>query len=490
MSIETHTNSSCLTIPYRAEKQALIERLNELARRRDFWKKKSWYYHSQIESLCSFLIPKGRRVLEIGSSTGDLLAAAEPQRGVGIDISSSCVTIAQSKYPHLRFYVDDAESIGLDEQFDYVILSDLIGYLFDIWSAFRSLQRVTHRGTRIIITYYNALWEPLLRFVTKLGLKTPQDCQNWLSLEDIENQLHLNGYEVIRKGYELLLPFYFPLVSPWVNRYLARLPGLRKLCLMQYIIARQQGKFPHNQEKSWTCSVIVPCKNEVGNIEAAVREIPEMGHHTEIVFVDGNSTDGTVEAIQTQIQKYQGQKDIRLIHQGPGRGKGDAVRQGFESAKGDFLFILDADLTVPPQDLIKFYTALSENQGELINGTRLVYPMQDEAMRSLNLFGNKFFSMVFSWLLDQHIKDTLCGTKAISKESYLRLAAGRSFFGDFDPFGDFDLLFGAAKLNFKIVEIPVRYRRRIFGNTKIDRFRHGWLLLKMCLVATRKLKFR
>ena len=213
-----------------------------------------------------------------------------------------------------------------------------------------------------------------------------------------------------------------------------------------------------------------------------------MGRHTELIFVEGNSTDDTWDEIQRITSLYAGQYDIKCIQQ-DGKGKGDAVRKGFEMATGDILMILDADMTVPPEDLPKFFQAIATGKGEYINGTRLVYPMEKEAMRTLNLLGNRFFSIAFSWLLNQRIKDTLCGTKVLSKSNYERLQINRAYFGDFDPFGDFDLIFGSAKLNLKFVEVPIRYRARTYGETNISRFKHGWLLLKMMFFALNKIKF-
>jgi glycosyltransferase involved in cell wall biosynthesis len=213
-----------------------------------------------------------------------------------------------------------------------------------------------------------------------------------------------------------------------------------------------------------------------------------MGPGTELIFVDGNSSDGTVEEIETVIREYKGPLTLRYIPQGDGKGKGDAVRKGFAAAKNDVLMILDSDLTVPPEDLPKFYRALVQQKGEFINGVRLVYPMEGEAMRFLNLLGNKFFSLALSWVLEQPIKDSLCGTKVLYRSDYDRIAAHRAYFGDFDPFGDFDLLFGAARLNMRIVDLPVRYRARTYGETKIDRFAHGWLLLKMTGFGFAKLR--
>jgi SAM-dependent methyltransferase len=466
-----------------------LERLDREARERDAWKKRNSYYHRHIERLCRSIVSGGSSVLEIGCSTGDLLASLNPARGVGMDVSATAVRLASEKYPALRFEVHNAEELPTQGPYDYVVMSDVVGYLNDVWAAFRNLRRVTGPSTRVVITYYNALWEPFLQLAQALGLKSPQSLQNWLSMSDLEGQLRVNGYEVVRRERRLLLPLHVPLLSNFVNRFIAPLPFIRKFCLVQCLVARESPSISSIPAVLPSCSVVVPCRNEAGNIERLVAEVPMMGRETEIIFVDGDSTDGTINAIEAQIAAHGGRRKISLIRQDGARGKGDAVRKGFAAATGDVLFILDADLTVPPEDLPKFFQAIVENHGEFINGTRLVYPMEKEAMRWLNLVGNRFFSLVFSWLLEQKIKDTLCGTKVLTRKNYERLAANRAFFGEFDPFGDFDLLFGAAKLSLKIIDIPVRYRMRTYGSTKIDRFRHGWLLLRMCGVAMKKLKF-
>jgi glycosyltransferase involved in cell wall biosynthesis len=234
-------------------------------------------------------------------------------------------------------------------------------------------------------------------------------------------------------------------------------------------------------------SVIVPARNEAGNIRRILRETPEMGGGTELIFVEGHSTDDTAGEIERAIAETPGRRAV-LLRQ-TGKGKGDAVRLGFAAAEGEILMILDADLTVPSETLPRFYEALRSGKGEFANGVRLVYPMEKEAMRFLNLVGNKFFSLAFSWLLGQPVKDTLCGTKALWRVDYEKIAKNRSCFGDFDPFGDFDLLFGAARLNLKIMEVPIRYRERSYGRTNISRWRHGWLLLRMVLFAVRRIKF-
>lgn len=488
-------------------KQEIIETNDNLASQRDKWRQKNSYYHTKQEDLISFNIGTDASILDIGCSTGELLVNLQPNRGIGIDISPGMIACAQGKYspndhPGITFQVDDIETLSLNDTFDYVVIADSIGEFTDIWLAFRNLHKVTTCESRIIITYYNAIWEPVLMLGEQIGLKMPQSNQNWLSLTDLVNLLTVNGFEVINQNKHLLMPKWIPVISWIFNNFLAQLPILRNLCLMTHIVARPALHFL-DATQSYSVSVIVPCRNEKGNIRAAVERIPDMGHHTEIIFVDGNSNDGTVSKIEEMIDEYQGKKDIKLVHQVPpgsadgeghGKmlklGKGDAVRKGFAAATGDILMILDADLTVPPEDLPKFYAALAEGRGEFINGTRLVYPMEKEAMRFLNKLANKFFSMLFTWILGQQVKDTLCGTKVLFKRDYEKIVTNRSFFGDFDPFGDFDLLFGAAKASLKIVEIPIRYRERTYGEIKIERFKHGILLLQMSWLALKKFKLR
>ncbi len=469
-------------------KKKVAESMDRIAVKRDSYIRRNSYYYRNLVDFFRFNIPEGSRVLEIGCGTGYLLNAVKPGLGLGIDISASMIAIARQKYPELRFEVMDAELITIEEKFDYLIISDTLGYLEDIQEAFAQIRKLTHPGTRIILSYHSFLWEPMLWMVQKAGLKMPHKRLNWLGRGDLMNLLHLEGFEVVKTGRRYLFPVYIPVLSWFINKYIANLPFFNSLCLTGYLIARALPSTGY-QHKAMSVSVIIPARNEQGNIEDAVLRIPEMGSHTEIIFVEGNSTDETLTEIKRVCEAYQGRRDVKWMVQ-DGKGKGDAVRKGFESANGEILMILDADLTVPPEDLPKFYEAISGGKGEYINGTRLVYPMEEEAMRTLNMMGNKFFSVMFSWLLGQPIKDTLCGTKVLSAENYRRLAAGRTYFGNFDPFGDFDLIFGSSKLNLKLVEVPIRYRARKYGETNISRFRHGWLLLKMMFYAMNKIKFQ
>lgn len=452
------------------------------------WRKRNKYYYDDLNNLMDFLIPEDARVLEIGCAHGDLLASLKNKNKVGVDISPEMISRAKQKYSDIDFRVMSAEKLQISEKFDYVVMSNTVGYLDDIQKAFKNLNNVVKPDSKIIVTYYNFLWEPILKLAEKFGLRMKDPGhQNWLNNDDIANILYNAGFEVIKKGQRLLFPKNIPLFSTLMNKYIGNLPLIRRLCITNYLVARPIPDEVPGQE--YSVSVVVPARDEKGNIENAILRTPSMGKWTEIIFVEGNSTDGTWEEIKRVYNKYKDTRKMKIMQQ-DGKGKGDAVRKAYDHAEGDILMILDADLTVPPEDLAKFYHALATRKGEFINGTRLVYQMDKQAMRFLNMLGNKFFSWMFTWLLDQRFKDTLCGTKVMFKWDYEKLARGRKYFGDFDPYGDFDLLFGASKLNLKIVEIPIRYKERTYGDTSISRFQGGWLLLRMCLFAAKKIKFR
>ncbi|MEK8022928.1 MAG: glycosyltransferase [Candidatus Hydrogenedentota bacterium] len=453
------------------------------------FRRKNAYYYGQLSSLARDLIAPGKRILDIGCGLGFLLNDLAPSRGVGIDLSPAIVDAARLRFPHLEFHAMDIQTARVEGEFDVVLFANSIGDIEDIWRAFRNIRKNCTQDTRIIILNYNYLWAPILKLGETIGKRMPQPNLNWLNFDDITNLLYLNGYESIRMGFTTILPVEIPLLSNFINRYIGPFPLVHRLGLINYTVARPMpgGLRP---EREYTVSVICPVRNEAGNIEDAVTRLPRMGKHTELIFVDGNSDDGTREKILEMIDKYAGRHEIRLVDQGSGKGKGDAMRKGYAAANGEVFMILDGDLTVPPEDLPKFYHAIEEGRGEFINGSRLVYPMEGKAMRPLNVIANHFFALVFSFLLGQRLKDTLCGTKVLRRSDYDKIAANRHYFGEFDPFGDFDLIFGAARQNLRIIEMPIRYRDRTYGDTKISRFRHGFLLLKMCLVALQRVKFR
>nr|WP_321407510.1 bifunctional class I SAM-dependent methyltransferase/glycosyltransferase family 2 protein [uncultured Carboxylicivirga sp.] len=469
------------------------ERIKYFESRADNWvkyRKRRSYYWDSITRYCNYFIHEDSTVLEVGCGSGELLAAINGKEKVGIDFCEPILDQAKEQFPDIRFELMEAENINLDQKFDVIILSNLIGVLDDIEHVFNQLKNVCHEKTRIIVTYYNRFWEPIIRLAEFLGLKKHTPEQNWLSNGDIVNLLYLSDFDAYKNNRSMFLPYRIPLLSTFFNRILSRLPLLQNLGLNQFVFARPIPKRLTNEEmeKEYSVSVVVPARNESGNIEDAITRTPLMGKFTEFIFVEGNSTDDTWETIQRVAEKYKDTHRIKIMQQ-EGKGKGDAVRKGYAAAEGDILMILDADLTMPPEDLPKFYKAITKGKGEFINGVRLVYPMEKNAMRTLNTIGNHFFSRFFTWILERPIKDTLCGTKVMFRSDYIRLAKNRKFFGDFDPYGDFDLLFGAYKLNLKIVDLPIRYRERTYGDTNISRFSGGWLLLRMSAFAAVKIKF-
>ena len=450
-----------------------------VAGERSKWIHANKYFYGCVKRLLQFIVEPGKRVLELRCELGDFLAATKPAYGVGVEISDAMVACAQTAHPELRFLTNDPESLDLRETFDYI----LFDHIFDTLDILRAFQRVRAHctaDTRLIVINYNHFWQPILELATALGLRSRFVEPNWVSENDIRGFLRLAGFQVVRKHRLLLFPKHLPLVSAFVNNVLARLPGLRRLCLMQVMVARPI--IAPRKEADVSASVIVPCRNEAGNIQAAVDRIPEMGRHTEILFCDDKSTDGTADEVR-RMQRLHPEKDIRLV-EGPGICKAENVWSGFRAARGDVLMILDADLSVMPEELPVFFRALAEGHGGFINGSRLVYPMQEQAMKFANILGNKFFSLLFSFLLDQRIKDTLCGTKVLWRKDWLRLEPYLGSWGIRDLWGDYELLFGASRLHLDIMEVPVHYQERIHGVTKMTKvFSNGWRMLRICWQA-------
>ena len=455
-----------------------------IAHRRAKWRERNGYYHAEIARLLRGRIEPGQRVLEVGCGLGDTLAAMEPSRGVGVDLSPEMTRRARERHEGLEFVTADAHQLDLGEQFDVAILNDTIMDLEDIQIALAAVRGHMAPGGRILLTHYNYLWEPALKIAEDLGLRQPHRLQNWITRGDVANLLDLADFRVSKTGSALLWPKRWP-GAGLLNRFLA--PLLPRLCLVHWTEA---VPVEPAEVKPLKCSVVVPCRDEAGNIRPIVDRLPELGAGTELIFVDGASTDGTSEVIQAEIERTKGTHDIKYVKQDPDLGKGDAVRKGFAVATGDIHIILDADMTVPPEDLPKFVRVMATGKARFVNGTRLVYQLEDQSMRFLNLLGNKFFSLAFTWLLGRRVRDTLCGTKVWFAEDWPRLLEARQVFGEFDPFGDFDLLFGASWLDLPLVEVPVRYRRRTFGQSKIHTFSHGLLLFRMTWQGFKLLKWR
>jgi 2-polyprenyl-3-methyl-5-hydroxy-6-metoxy-1,4-benzoquinol methylase len=444
------------------------------------------------------LIPSDARVLEVGCGWGDLIAALPQAVRAGIDMVPENITEARQRHPDVTFEVGDVlrtatlpgaggGAAGTPAAgWDAIVCDRLVHSVLDVKALLEGLDALMVEDGRIYLTVFNFLWELPTRVAERLGWKRPAPTANWLSDADFRNLFDLTGLEVVRMEDRLMLPVEVAGVSTALNQILARVPPLERLTLYRiYVLRRRRHRAP---ARPISVSVVVPARNEAGNIQAAIDRTPVMGARTELIFVEGNSTDDTWATIERCVAAYRGPLQLSAYRQ-PGKGKGDAVRLGFERATGDLLMILDADLTVPPEDLPSFFEVAARGQADFVQGTRLVYPMEARAMRFFNKIGNVAFSRLFTYLLQQPIRDTLCGTKVLWRKDYQRIAANRAYFGDFDPFGDFDLIFGAARLNLKIAEIPVRYRDRTYGETNISRWKHGVLLLKMSAIAARKLKF-
>ena len=461
---------------------------------REEWVARSRYYYDALQRLLRFIVPPQARVLDIGCGNGDLLAGLEPALGVGVDISAGMLDLARQKHPDLELSHQPAEQLSLPSYevrngeggFDYVTMVNLVGELADVLEGFKRLRPLVRPDTRLVIIFYNPVWEPLVAPATRLGLKLNNPTQNWLSLEDLRGFLELAGFEVIKQGARMPCPKYIPGIAELMNHVIGRLPVLQRLGFVHFLVARPTMPLP-KPPAHYSCTVVVPCKNEEGNVPLIPMRLPQIGRRTEIIFIDDQSTDATAARVRDVLAAHP-QHSIRLVT-GPGRGKGAAVRAGLAEATGDVLMILDADMTVMPEDLPAFFDAITENKGEFVNGSRMVYPLSGDAMRTANIIGNKIFAALFSFLLEQRIKDTLCGTKVVMRHNYAKILAARAYFGDVDRWGDYDWIFGAAKNNLKIVELPIHYVERTAGVTKMTkRFRNGLIMLRMCWVAFRKLK--
>ena len=346
---------------------------------------------------------------------------------------------------------------------NYVIFKNTLAYSEDVQNEIHLTYKKSKTDTRVLVIFFNFLWKPFIDFIQffrNFNTKKQNLEPNWLSKDDLSNLFYLENFEKIKEGNKLSVfayQIYRPIIKP---------------------------------NKKYSVSIIVPTRNESGNIKCLLSKIPKLGGCIEVIFVEGHSKDDTYQKIENEIKNNK-RKDLKaFIYKQKGLGKNDAVKLGFSKAKNDVLMILDADLTVAPNELTKFFDVITNNKADLVIGTRLVYPMEKQAMRLLNYFGNKFFSLVFSYIIDQKIKDTLCGTKVLLRKNYEMIKQNQKYFGNFDPFGDFDLIFGSARLNFKIAEIPIRYKQRTYGETNISRFKHGLLLVRMALVGFVKLKFR
>ena len=472
-------------------KNKIKKHFDELATIREKWIRKADGFYKEDHLMMREFIPENSSVLEIGSGNGHLLSSLNPSYGVGVDISAKMTEIAINNYKNLTFIKGDVEDLNciekIEGKFDFIILSDTVGYFFDIEKTFKILHSFCKEDTRIIVAYYSPFWEPFLNIASLLKLKMPELSKALLNEEDISTFLESAGYETVRKEKKILFPFKLLGISRFFNRFLSPLPIFSFFCLRHYVIARSLKTISTQSPK--TATVVIPCRNEKGNIRKALDNLPPFTENIEVIFVEGHSSDGTWAEIKkvTKENKYKENFNIKSIRQS-GKGKANAVFEAFDIASNDVLIILDGDLTVSPEDIPKFWKKIASGEAEYINGTRLLYPMERSAMFFLNYIANRFFSLLFSWLLGQRYTDTLCGTKVLRRKHYKKISERNKELGSFDPFGDFFIIFGASRLNLKMMEVPIHYKARTYGETQISRFRHGFLLVKMVLVAFLKIK--
>ena len=478
--------------PKKKHLQKIKGHFNLMAKKRENWIKKSKYFHNEDLRVIKEIIPIDSNVLEIGCGNGNLIGNLDVRQSIGIDISDKLIDSAMNKFSRVKFFCSDIISFRKKfispTKFDFIIISDTIGYFNDIQKTLESIHDFCKPETRIVISYFSPIWQPILSLAEKIGLKMPDLNPPLFASSDLKNFVEVSGYQTIKLEKKIILPLKLFGIERIVNRFIANLPIINHLCLRQYLICRSLKVIKKNQFKS--ASIIIPCRNEFGNIRAGLKRIESFCKKMEVIFVEGNSSDDTWNEIKKVMKEDEFKKKnfiIRALKQ-EGSGKKNAVFKGFDNAKYEVLMILDGDLTVKPEELSKFWDKISSGEAEFINGTRLIYPMEDNAMRFLNYIANKIFSYLFSWILGQRYTDTLCGTKIISKKNYLRAKSFTKDLEKLDPFGDFFFIFSSLRLNLKMIEIPVRYKARKYGETQISRFRDGFKLIKMFFITFFKFK--
>lgn len=452
----------------------------------DRWRTKNRYYHDQLIRYLRFLVPDGETVLLVGCEDGDLLSAMKPARGVGVDCSSEMIAFARTRHSRHDYHLATDYMADLEESFDYVVLNDIAGEVHDLFALLQRVANWCAPTSRLIIVQHNYLWRPILKLAAAFGLKRPETAQSWLSVGDLRVFLDGAGFETIDVRSKLFCPKRLLGVGPVVNALAGLLPFVNRMASTEILVARP---VPYRRDPSASsASIVLTTRDERDNIEPMVRAIPQVGSATEIIFVEGHSRDGTREEIERVIKAYP-HKDIRLLVQ-EGVGQGDAIRKGFGDARGDVVILLEADQTTPPEDVLKAFELVASGRSEYVNGSRFIYPRSRGSMRLRNAVGNFMFAVWFTWFLGQRTSDVLCGLKAIDRRQFVRLERNWGFLGLFDPFGDFELLFGASRLGLKISEVPTRYTSRSYGETKSRFVKHGLMLVRMVIRATWVFKCR
>ena len=457
-----------------------------VARNLDMWRRRNRYYHQKIAEYLRFIVPEGESLLLIGCEDGRLLDVLAPSRGFGVDCSEEMIALAGKRRPQHRYLAASDYAFELDESFEYIVLNDMTGEVHDLFSLLQRIAGLCTRTSRVVIVQHNYLWRPVLRLAARLRLKRPEARQNWLSVGDLRVFLDGVGFETIDVRSKLFCPKRLLGLGSAANWVAGLVPFVHRLAGTEILIARLEAHRPDPSTRS--ASIVLTTRDERENIEPMVKAIPDVGRETEIIFVEGHSTDGTPEEIERVIKGYP-EKRIRLLRQ-TGVGQGDAIRTGFAAATGDVIILLEADQTSPPEDVLKAFEIVASGRSDYVNGSRFIYPRARGSMPVRNAVGNILFAVWFTWFLGQRTSDVLCGLKAIDRRQFARLLGNWEFLGVFDPFGDFELLFGAARLGLKISEVPTRYTARAYGTPKSRFVKHGMMLARMARRATLEFKCR
>lgn len=450
------------------------------------WRRRYRYYYSKLNEYLRFIVPEGESVLLLRCDDGDMLHALRPARAVGIDAEPEMIAAAGRRHPEMIFHQAQYHRFEVDGPFEYVILNDMCGDVYDLSALLNRIAALCTPTSRVVIVQHNYLWRPLLRLAGRLGLKRPEPPQNWLSPGDLQVFLYAAGFETVAVHHKLFMPVSFMGAGRLINAALGVLPFCSRLASTQILVARLLPD--PRQPEPGSCTVVLTTRNERENIEPMVKAIPRIAADTEILFVEGHSTDGTRQEIARVIDAYP-EKNIRLLVQS-GEGQGDAIRLGFREARGDIVVLLEADQTSPAADVRQAWEVIAAGRADYVNGSRFIYPRARGAMPAGNTLGNYLFAAWFTWFLGQRTSDVLCGLKAISKAQFRRLERQWGFLGVSDPFGDFELIFGAARLGLRICEVPTRYHPRQHGHSKTRLLKHGCMLLRMAWAATLRFKCR
>lgn len=447
--------------------ERVVAHFDGIAERWDDYKRAWRYYHTQRHRFIASMISPGASVLEIGCATGQLLGALGGRRRIGVDVSPRMIAVARARHPDVEFHVAPAHALPALEPVDWVVLDNLVEYLPDIHSVLDAVRPLVHPFSKIVVTSNNPLWSLCINLAHLLGTGTPDITRNFTSNLDLINLLQLRGWDVVESGWRLPLPVGVPLLAPLANVIGPRLPLLRGLGMIEYVVARPGGAPPGDPR----ASVVIPCFNEAENVGEAIERTVGQAGVAEVIVVDDGSTDGTAEIARARAAAHGG---VRVVALERNCGKAVAVAEGFAAATQDIVVILDADMAVAPEELPDFIDVLRSGRAEFVNGSRLVYPMEPGAMKFWNYLGNKFFGIVLSLIMGQRNTDTLCGTKGFYRRYLPHMRIGAA------GWGDFDLLFSAARLRLKMVEWPVRYGERRRGSSKMHPFRELWGMLRVC----------